>query len=78
MFRFETQGLSARKRLLNRSDVMSFVRVPGFIVNSFFGASSYHKQLLRYSMASAQTLLSCWSGGWITMTGSEIVSVRCM
>ena len=46
MHPFEEERVSARKRLLNRFDITSFDKVPNFIVNSFFGKYSYHKQLI--------------------------------
>ena len=46
MFRFEAQCLGARKRLLNRFDITNFDNVPGFIVNAFFGDSSYRNRLI--------------------------------
>lgn len=46
MFRFEEQRIAARKRLLNRKDLMTFDTVPDFIVNAFFGDSSYKNQLI--------------------------------
>lgn len=45
-FRFETQRLTARRKLLNRAEVMTFDGVPGFIVNSFFDGYSCRNQLL--------------------------------
>lgn len=46
MYPFEEQRVKARKRLLNRLDIITFDSVPNFIVNCFFGESSYHSQLI--------------------------------
>lgn len=44
-FRYEEQRLPARRKLLNRYEVIKFDRVPGFIINAFFEESSYEKQI---------------------------------
>lgn len=46
MFRFEKERLAARRRLLNGFDITNFDSVPDFIINAFFGNSSYKSQLL--------------------------------
>lgn len=45
-FSFEEQPLPARRKIMNRYEVIKFDRVPGFVVNAFFGESSHKKQLL--------------------------------
>lgn len=46
MFPFEEQRLIARKKLLNSKDFLSFDKVPGFIINSFFGKCDYISRLI--------------------------------
>ena len=51
MFRFEKQRVAARKRLLNRVDVIRFDTVPNFIINSFFGSCTYKSRLITTTFA---------------------------
>ena len=46
MFTFQSQRVAARKRLLNRYDVISFDEVPEFIVDAFFGSCTYKSRLI--------------------------------
>ena len=42
----ERKKREARRKMLNAVDVISFIRVPDFIIDSFFDKSSYKKRLI--------------------------------
>ncbi len=46
MYRYQKERVAARKRLLNRKDVMRFDEVLDFIVDSFFGSCTYKNRLI--------------------------------
>lgn len=49
--RMESNRLNARKILLNKSDIINFSNVPGFIIDSFFGKRTYKAQLIACAFA---------------------------
>jgi hypothetical protein len=48
--------LIARKRILDRHDIIDFSNVPGFIVDAFFGEGTYHTRLLVTTFAHVNGL----------------------
>lgn len=46
MYPYQKQRVAARKRLLNRDDVIRFDEVPDFIVDAFFGSCTYKNRLI--------------------------------
>lgn len=49
MHPFQKQRVAARKRLLNRRDIIRFDEVPDFIVDAFFGSCTYKTRLITAS-----------------------------
>lgn len=46
MYKYQEKRVAARKKLLNREDIIRFDEVPGFIIDSFFGSCTYKKRLI--------------------------------
>lgn len=46
MFKFQRQRCEARKRFLNRFDIISFNTVPDHIVDGFYGSCNYKNRLI--------------------------------
>lgn len=51
MFKFQKERVAARKRFLNRLDVITFDNVPEHIVDAFFGSCSYKNRLIVLTFA---------------------------